>query len=65
MRVENLNKEAIVEILWRKWDAMQNYLDERGGRIWSVAEAQALGHGGVVIVHEATGISRSTITRLV
>jgi hypothetical protein len=34
MRGENINKEAIVETLRRKWDAMQNHLDERGRRIW-------------------------------
>jgi hypothetical protein len=33
MRGENSNKEAVVEILRWKWDAMQNHLDERGRRI--------------------------------
>jgi hypothetical protein len=63
MRGEHLNKEAVVETLRRKWDAMQNHLDERGRRIWAATEAQALEHGGVTIVHEATGMSRSAITQ--
>jgi hypothetical protein len=63
MRGENLNKETVVETLRRKWDAMQNHLDERGRRIWAASEAEALGHGGVTIVHEAIGMSRSAITQ--
>jgi hypothetical protein len=63
MRGENVDKEAVVETLRRKWDAMQNHLDERGRRIWAAAEARALGHGGVTIVYEATGMSRSAITQ--
>ena len=42
---------------------MQNHLEERGRHIWAVAEAQALGHGGVTLVYEATGMSRSAITQ--
>jgi hypothetical protein len=63
MRGENSNREAVVETLRRKWDTMRNHLDERGRRIWAATEAQALGHGGVSIVHEATGMSRSAITQ--
>jgi hypothetical protein len=63
MRGENTNKEVVVETLRRKWDAMQIHLDERGRRIWAASEAEALGHGGVTIVHAATGMSRSAITQ--
>jgi hypothetical protein len=63
MRGENLNKEAVVERLRRKWGTMQNHLDERGRRVWAASEAESLGHGGVTIVHEATGLSRSAITQ--
>jgi hypothetical protein len=45
MRGENLNKEAIVETLRRKWDTMQNHPDERDRRIWVASETEALGHG--------------------
>jgi hypothetical protein len=63
MRGENTDKEAAVETLRRKWDIMQNHLDERGRRVWAASEAEALGHGGVTIVYEATGMSRSAITQ--
>jgi chemotaxis response regulator CheB len=68
MRGENLKKEAVVERLRRKWDTMLNHLDERGRRVWAASEAEALGHGGVTIVHSdrrsaATGMSRSAITQ--
>jgi hypothetical protein len=63
MRGENSGKESVVKRLQRKWDAMQNHLDERGRRVWAASEAEVLGHGGVTIVHEATGMSRSAITQ--
>ncbi|MDR0708182.1 MAG: hypothetical protein LBF60_09995, partial [Treponema sp.] len=68
MRGENTDRETAVEMLRRKWDAMQHHLDERGRRIWAASEAEALGHGGVTIVHSdrrsaATGLSRSAITQ--
>jgi hypothetical protein len=68
MRGENIDREAVVETLRRKWDAMQNHLDERGRRVWAASEAEALGHGGVTIVYSdrrsaATGLSRSAITQ--
>ncbi|MDR2740059.1 MAG: hypothetical protein LBB68_09565 [Treponema sp.] len=52
-----------MERLRRKWDAMQHHLDERGRRVWAASEAEVLGHGGVTIVYEATGMSRSAITQ--
>ena len=39
------------------------HLDERTRRLWCAAQAQALGHGGVTRVQEATGVSRSCLTR--
>jgi hypothetical protein len=63
MRGKNTEREAVLETLWRKWDAMQNHLDERGRRIWAASEAEALGHGGMIIVYEAIGMSRSAIAQ--
>jgi aspartate oxidase len=63
MRGEKTDREAVVERLRRKWDAMQHHLDERGRRVWAASEAEVLGHGGVTIVYEATGMSRSAITQ--
>jgi len=42
---------------------LEHSLTERSRRLWAAAEAQALGYGGVAVVAEATGISRSTIVR--
>ena len=39
------------------------HLDERTRRLWCAAQAQALGHGGVTRVQEATGVSRPCLTR--
>jgi hypothetical protein len=44
-----------------KWDMLSPLLDERGRRLWAVAEAEALGWGGVTLVSEVTGLSRQTI----
>jgi transposase len=49
--------------LRRKYKAIQPVLTERSRRIWAASEARALGHGGIGVVEEATGISRSTISR--
>lgn len=35
--------------------------DEKSRRLWAAAEALSAGRGGIVSVHRATGISRSTI----
>lgn len=53
-------REAIAEIRTR-YELLHEVLDERVRRLWAAAEAQALGHGGVRAVFEATGIARSTI----
>jgi transposase len=47
----------------RKYAALGGTLTERSRRLWAATEAMALGHGGIVTVERATGISRSTITR--
>ena len=45
----------------RKYRVVAPELDERRRRQWAAAEAQALGHGGVSLVAQATGLARSTI----
>jgi hypothetical protein len=42
---------------------LESSLNERSRRVWAAAEAQALGYGGASLVSQATGISRSTISR--
>lgn len=45
-----------------RFTAIWPHLDERGRRLWAAAEAQAIGRGGLKIVHEVTGMSRSVIS---
>jgi Rhodopirellula transposase DDE domain len=49
--------------LYEKYEAMKPYLNERSRRLWAATEARALGYGGQKIVHEATGMSGTTISR--
>jgi transposase len=45
----------------RKFQVLRSVLDERAQRWWAASEAEAQGPGGLTLVHEATGMSRSTI----
>jgi hypothetical protein len=44
-----------------KYEQLRWVMDERVTRLWAAAEADALGHGGIATVVEATGISKSRI----
>jgi transposase len=50
-----------VEILRVKYLSLANDLDERGRRRWAATEAMAIGHGGIVAVSAATGLSDRTV----
>ena len=50
-------------ILKVKFESLAPVLDERGRRLWAATEAKAIGHGGIVLVSRATGVSYSTIAR--
>ncbi len=52
-----------LKTLRRKYRGLRSVLTERSRRIWAASEAAALGHGGIGLVAQATGISRSTISR--
>ena len=52
-----------VATLHTKFRSLAPALTERSRRLWAATEARALGHGGIALVEEATGISRSTIQR--
>jgi len=51
------------ETVREKWQLLEIELDERARRAWAATEALALGHGGISIVHRATGLAISTIRR--
>ncbi len=50
-----------MESIRAKFLALKPAMDERLTRLWAGAEAEALGEGGISIVEEATGMSRTTI----
>jgi transposase len=52
-----------IETLQAKYVALASVFTERSRRLWAATEARALGHGGIALVEQATGISRSTIQR--
>lgn len=45
----------------QKYQVLAPLLDERQKRLWAGAEASVLGHGGITLVAEATGLSRPTV----
>jgi transposase len=45
----------------RRYELLRPVLDERLRRLWAAAEAVAIGTGGIEILANATGLSRSTI----
>lgn len=53
--------EVVVDSLRQKWVLLKDVLDERGRRLWAAAEVRALGRGGLIAVHRATGLARVTI----
>lgn len=59
--MKNLLKE--VESITRKYAALHDCLTEKGKRLWAAAESLSYGHGGVILVSQATNIARSTIHR--
>jgi transposase len=46
-----------------RFQALRPHLDEKGRRLWAASEAKAIGRGGIKVVHEITGVSRSVISQ--
>lgn len=51
----------VVEQIEIKYGHLEAFLNERSRRLWAATEASALGYGGIVAVHRATGLSQNTI----
>src|SRR6266849_6452667 len=47
--------------LQSKWNFLMPHLDERQRRLMAAAEARVLGYGGIALVAEASGLSRTTV----
>jgi hypothetical protein len=50
-----------IEAVRTKYDLLRHLMTERLRRQWAACEAQTLGRGGVTVVAQATGLSRTTI----
>jgi hypothetical protein len=50
-----------ITLIRAKFLALKPVMDERLTRLWAGAEAEAIGAGGITLVAEATGMSRTTI----
>ena len=51
----------VVEQIRTKYEAFGPYLNEQTRRVWAAIEARSLGHGGIIAVSVATGLSRNKI----
>lgn len=50
------------QVIKQKFLVLNPLLDERTRRLWAACEAKALGWGGIAVVSQATGLSRTTIS---
>jgi hypothetical protein len=56
-----MSEKEIIQTIKIKIGSLSQFLNEKAMRIWAAAEARSLGHGGVSIAAEATGLPRTTI----
>lgn len=54
-------KTDVVASVRKKYERLALVMDERVRRLWAGAEAEELGRGGIAIVEQATGMSRTTV----
>ena len=54
---------TIITEIAKKFKPLKNILNERQTRIWASTEARAIGHGGIAILSEVTGLGVKTISR--
>ena len=56
-----MNREATLAAVRRKFELLRPLMNERMRRHWAACEALTLARGGVTLVAQATGLSRTTI----
>src|SRR4051812_7932737 len=56
-----MDKTSLVEAVRKKYDLLRCIMNERMRRQWAASEALSLPRGGVTVVAQATGLSRTTI----
>ena len=55
--------QFLLQTLRDKWNTLRPHLDEKTRRLWATTEIRALGRGGLKLVHQATGMSQTTLRR--
>lgn len=53
--------DSVVKQIEIKYKHLNPFLNERSRRLWAATEASALGYGGILAIHRATGVSQNTI----
>jgi hypothetical protein len=56
-----MNQSTVLEAVRTKFQLLEPLMTERLRRQWAATEAESLGRGGVNLVAQATGLSRTTI----
>src|SRR3989442_8598671 len=56
-----MNRDATLQAVRRKFELLRPLMKEGMRRHWAACEALALQRGGVTLVAQATGLSRTTI----
>src|SRR4051794_19193551 len=56
-----MDKATVCEAVQKKYELLRPLMTERLRRQWAACEAQALGRGGLTLVAQATGLSRTTL----
>jgi hypothetical protein len=56
-----MSRETSLEAVRRKFELLRPLMNERMRRHWAACEAQSLPRGGITLVAQATGLSRTTI----
>jgi hypothetical protein len=53
--------DFVVKQIEPKYEYLNPLLNEHRRRLWAATEADALGYGGILALHRATGLSQNTI----
>src|SRR5947209_19436057 len=56
-----MSRDTTLETVRRKFELLRPLMNERMRRQWAACEAMTLQRGGVTLVAQATGLSRTTI----
>src|SRR5207244_3410876 len=56
-----MSRDVTLQAIRRKFELLRPLMNERMRRHWAACEAMTLQRGGVTLVTQATGLSRTTI----